>query len=101
MTNYIITSEAIDEAAEAIRVGIDRRSIWDLAKAAAVEAAAPFIRAQALDDAAQELARLHGIGRKPNRDSTEDEKADYYAYAEHDGNHEAWLRARATTEVMS
>lgn len=55
MTNHIIiTSEAIDEAAEAIRVGIDRRSIWDLAKAA-VEAAAPFIRAQALEDAAEQI----------------------------------------------
>lgn len=61
MTNYTITNEAIDEAAEAIRVGIDRRSIWDLAKAA-VEAAAPFIRAQALEEAAPLIRDLTDSG---------------------------------------
>jgi hypothetical protein len=45
----MIPEEATDEAAEAIRANLKTKSIWDVAKAA-LEAAAPFIRAQAWDE---------------------------------------------------
>lgn len=94
MTNYTITNEAIDEAAEAIRVGIDRRSIWDLAKAA-LEAGAPFIRAQALEDAADDM-------ELPGSDATGYYSGnEHYGYAQAELHAETWLRSRAAREVMS
>lgn len=64
----------------------------------ALTAASPFLRAQALEDAADELARLHGIGMRRSDLCTPEEKADYRAYAEHDGDYSEWLRVRAATE---
>lgn len=60
-----------------------------------VAAAARFLRAQALEDAADELARLQQISITSSMDCTPEEQADYWTYAEHDSDHSAWLRARA------
>jgi len=106
MTNYTITSEAIDEAAEAIRVGIDRRSIWDLAKAA-VEAAAPFLRAQALEEAADEQARRSETFMKTmqnmvgNPEYGHEDIIRYGAFSAEANSTAYRLRTRATTEVAS
>lgn len=74
----------------------DIKAGWLEEALAQCEAAAPWLRAQALEDAADEMARLREVGRKPFADCTEDELADYYPYVQ--SRPERWLKARAVTE---
>jgi hypothetical protein len=75
----MIPEEAIEAAVEARRRIVptgdgtyEQRATW-----AGLEAAAPFIRAQALEDAADELVRLNRLGATRADSCTPDEKADY------------------------
>lgn len=60
---------------------------------AALEAAAPFLRAQALEDAADELRKLQYV--KPGTDGRDEYER---MLAIRRGDTDAWLTARAVTE---
>jgi hypothetical protein len=93
----MIPNEAVEAAVQTYHEEIGDCTIKD-AMRAALTAAAPFLRAQALEDAADELDRLNKIGAARSDSCTAEEKSDYRAYAEFDGGHSDWLRARAVTE---
>jgi hypothetical protein len=87
------TEEALEAAADAIIDAAFGQELpedaIDLARAA-LEAAAPFIAAKALEDAADELARLPYV--RPNADGRDEYER---LLAVRRGNTDAYLRTRA------
>lgn len=94
-----IPAEAVEAAVDALlasrlgdHAGISGEEFVEAAQAA-LEAAAPFIRAQALEDAAKELARLE------YKSPFHPDRAEYErVLAVRRGNADGWLKARAEAE---
>lgn len=92
----VVPEEAVEAAAPWITNFLERRGLSLRGKEAAVlagyvfEAAAPFIAAKALEDAADELARLPYV--RPEAEGREEYER---VLAVRRGNTDKWLRARA------
>lgn len=107
-SKVVIPDEAVEVAAMASAKDEDAstwhdepdyyRTGWCNRMEVGLEAAAPLIASRALLDAADEYERILAIGRKPSRELTADEKAEWASFLE-GGSGLDWLRTRATKTI--